>query len=460
MTHRDDLDRLLSAWLDDPYTPPAPNYLGRVLERTRHTRQRPAWASLERWLPMADKVLQPATAPPLRMARLLLIALLVVALAGAVAFVGSRLIKPTPVIPKGGAAVAALASFVGNATGQIGGDIFIVRADGTDMRQLTNGPGLRVDPVFSPDGTRIAYREWLAGSQSVVVMDAGGNKTTLDTRPASGAFCAKGNMVWSPDGSRLVFPTSPVCDIRYELFVVAADGSSNATALLAPGIDSVFPDWSPDGNQIAFMGSEGAGAAAAYVVDVGSGDLLSGGLQAHRIGPDSVASLTDASTLQWSPDGTELAASTGSLVTITEPSSIVIMKPDGSGQRMIAEASGNPLRNPIWAPSGRQLAYVRAVDPSEYFSGRPCTARVWVIDADGTDARQLDPLTEGCDMTPSWSPDGTRLAVLLIGVDDPNPSFHISMVTLDGSEPIVTLGDGSVGSWQPVVAPLPPAPSA
>ena len=111
MTHRDDLDRLLSAWLDDPYTPPAPHYLGRVLERTRQTRQRPAWASLERWLPMADKVLQPTTAPPLRMACLLILALLVLVVAATV----MRSSAPASssrldAIPQGGAAVIAFAS--------------------------------------------------------------------------------------------------------------------------------------------------------------------------------------------------------------------------------------------------------------------------------------------------------------------------------------------------------------
>ena len=105
MTQRDDLDQMLSGWLDDPYTPPAPEYLGQVLERTRRTRQRPAWASLERWLPMADKVLQPTTSPPLRAAWLLIIALLLVALVAGVAIVGSRLLTPSPVIPQGGAAV-------------------------------------------------------------------------------------------------------------------------------------------------------------------------------------------------------------------------------------------------------------------------------------------------------------------------------------------------------------------
>ena len=98
MNQRDDLDQMLSAWLDDPYTPPAPRYLGEVLERTRHTRQRHAWASLERWLPMA-LVTRPAASPPLRMAWLLLIAALVVALAGA-AVVGGRLL--TSLVPEQG----------------------------------------------------------------------------------------------------------------------------------------------------------------------------------------------------------------------------------------------------------------------------------------------------------------------------------------------------------------------
>ena len=470
MTQRDDLDRLLSAWLDDPYTPPAPHYLGRVLERTRQTRQRPAWASLERWLPMTDKVLQPATTPQLRMARLLLIALLVLALAGAVAFVGSRLIAPTPVIPQGGSAVLAFSSIVAGSSGQTGGDIFIVRADGTDLRRLTTGIGIRSDPIWSPDGTRIAYRDTRLGAESIVVMDAGGrNATTLATTDSSAAYCAIGGMAWSPDGTSLVFPTSQACDGRSELFIVAADGSSPATGLLAPGADSAYPAWSPDGKQIAFLGSETLGSNGVYVADVGSPPALSGGLAARRIGAGAgegkpggwvnaaAGSLAEAlSGPQWSPDGTELAVINSTFGATTGSSGIVIMKADGSGQRVIAEDVGNPLWSPIWSPNGRQLAYARAVDPAEYFNQRPCTVRFWVIDADGTDERRLDPLGDGCDMRPSWSPDGSRLLALLIGED---ASFHVSMIPIDGSEPIVTPADGGAGSWQPIVAPIPPAPS-
>ena len=67
--------------------------------------------------------------------------------------------------------------------GQVQGDIHTVRADGTDLRQLTNASrafGQDQAPVWSPDGTRIAFRSYLGGKNSLEVIDAGGgNLTTL-----------------------------------------------------------------------------------------------------------------------------------------------------------------------------------------------------------------------------------------------------------------------------------------
>ena len=141
MTQRDDLDRMLAAWLDDPYTPPAPRYLGEVLERTRRTRQRPAWASLERWLPMAV-ITRPAPAPSAA-----------AGLAPAHRPAGggprgqrrhrglaARSHRPvrrwppaTATIPQGDEAVFAFGRPTATSSR--------VRADGTDLRQLTDGPG-------------------------------------------------------------------------------------------------------------------------------------------------------------------------------------------------------------------------------------------------------------------------------------------------------------------------------
>ena len=81
--------------------------------------------------------------------------------------------------------------------------------------------------------------------------------------------------------------------------------------------------------------------------------------------------------------------------------------------------------------------------------------RVWVMNADGSGERQLDPLVDGCVLPPVWSPDGTRLLSLLI-VDD---YFHVGVLAADGDDPPVVFDQSYGASWQPFAAPLPPAPS-
>lgn len=451
MTQRNDLDRMLSVWLDDPYTPPAPHYLGQVLERTRRTRQRPAWANLERWLPMAEKISGSTTAPPLRMAWLLLVALLVVALVAAGAMVGSRLLTSTPAIPQGGAAVIAFASDNGAAQR---GDIYTVRADGTDLRQLTSASsasGADQAPVWSPDGTRIVFRSYHEAKNAVEVIDAGGgNRTTLWSSGAGrDPYCAEhDDLAWSLDGQTVAFAAHEACPGQPDLFVVPADGSAQARRLLAPGTNGVFPRFSGDGRRIAFLGAEAGGASGLYVAEVGSTGAGAGGLQARRIGPDLVGSPAEMwFPPQWSPDGTELAVAVG-----FETGEIVVVKADGSGQRVLAT---DQALNPTWSPDGKRVAFHRIVDPSEYFQDRPCTMRIWVMNADGSGERRLDPLVDGCVLPPIWSPDGTRLLSLVIA----DGAFHVGVLTADGDDPPVVFLQSYGASWQPVAAPLPPAPS-
>ena len=462
MTHHDDLDRMLTRWTDDPGFVPAPPYLGAVLERTRHTRQRKAWASLERWLPMATKISGQTAAPPMRMAWLLIVGLLLVALVATLAIVGSRFLRQPAEIPQGGSAVYVYSGWLGDAS-QTGGDIFTIRADGTDMRQLTSGPGIRSGPVFSPDGSRIAYRSWINGTDSVVVGDAAGHAVTVATSPATESSCGLGGLAWAPDGRSLIFPANAFCDGGNTLYIVPADGSSPAARLVAGTTHGLGATWSPDAKRIAFVGSEDGVTLGTYVADVGTDGGRSGALAARRVGPGPMGDLTKVrSGPRWSPDSTEL-------LTTNDKGNVVIYEADGSGQRVVGhEATAQeigeappwgPAWSPVWSPDGKRIAYDRVVAPAERFNDRGCSARAWVVNADGTGERRLDPLADQCDSPMTWSPDGTRLAMLLVDTKaaDPNHAFHLSMVTVDGSAPIVTLDDSTGGTWQPVVAPLPPA---
>jgi Tol biopolymer transport system component len=215
-------------------------------------------------------------------------------------------------------------------------------------------------------------------------------------------------------------------------------------------LNGVFPRFSSDGARFAFLGSEGGGASALHVADVASAGMHAGGIQARRVGPDLDRTAMDQwFAPQWSPDGTGLAIGTGSLDGGAE---IVVVKADGSGQRLLVT---DEAFNATWSPDGHRVAFHRKVDPSEFFQGRPCTMRTWVVNADGTGERQLDPLVDGCVLPPIWSPDGTRLFSLMIS----DATFHVGVFTVDGNDPPVVFLESYGASWQPVAAPLPPAPS-
>ena len=302
---------------------------------------------------MADKVLQPTTAPPLRMAWLLLIALLVLALAGAVAVVGSRLLAPTPVIPQGGAAVFAYSTIAADDP---------VSPAATSISRERTAPMCAGSPAglgskAPRPGRRMARASptasGRAGTDSIVVMDAGGgNSTTLATTPATASYCARGDLTWSPDGTSLIFPTSPVCDMTFELFIVPADGSSPATRLLAPGLEGRFADWSPDGNADRLPGQGCDRQHRPLRCRCGSGDALGGGLQARRILAPAGVDFANTSGGTWSPDGTGLAVVSGAPATgatASDTRNVVVVKADGSEPQVVAEAAFNPA----WSPDGQ-----------------------------------------------------------------------------------------------------------
>lgn len=114
-------------------------------------------------------------------------------------------------------------------------DIYVVNADGSNLRDLTSSPAenARADhPSWSPDGSRIAY-SYLNGVKAVAPDGTG-------SAPLVSNLGEVWELAWSPDGQKIAIANDAAGPLQEELFVVNADGSG----LTRPGVDvSTTLDW-------------------------------------------------------------------------------------------------------------------------------------------------------------------------------------------------------------------------
>ena len=123
-----------------------------------------------------------------------------------------------------------------------GNGIWIMRADGENPRPLTHRDD--IDPTWSPDGSMIAFASSRNGKRQLYVMDANGS----NIRQLTDLNNMGGRSTWSPDGTKLAFYRGPTGD--HDIFVINVDGTG--LERLTHGGDNLGPTWSPDGNWIAF----------------------------------------------------------------------------------------------------------------------------------------------------------------------------------------------------------------
>lgn len=123
-----------------------------------------------------------------------------------------------------------------------GNGLWLMRPDGKNPRPLTDRDD--IDPTWSPDGSMIAFASSRAGERQLFVMNADGT----NIRQVTNLDNMGGRSTWSPDGTRLAFYRGPRGDRN--IYIVNVDGSS--LVQLTDGGDNLGPSWSPDGNWIAF----------------------------------------------------------------------------------------------------------------------------------------------------------------------------------------------------------------
>ncbi len=130
------------------------------------------------------------------------------------------------------------------------GDIYLMNADGSQVRRLTTAPGYDGGPFFSPDGQRILWRRF----------DASGMNADVFTMKLDGSDVRRltefKSMSWAPyfhpSGKYVIFTSNKLGFENFELFLVDADGAREPVRVtFTDGFDGL-PVFSPDGKRLCW----------------------------------------------------------------------------------------------------------------------------------------------------------------------------------------------------------------
>jgi dipeptidyl aminopeptidase/acylaminoacyl peptidase len=229
-----------------------------------------------------------------------------------------------------GTTVAYVVARVDREDNDYGGSIWLAPVDGsTPPRRFTSGDKRETTPRWSPDGTRLAFlakRGESKAAQLYVIPVEGGEAVRLTDLKEDVSDPA-----WSPDGKRIAFGSRLqdeayeeederkrrprritrlvykldnvgfTVDRRQQIFVVAADGSSEPEQLTSGEWENSEPAWSPDGMRIAFV----SGRSEDWDINLESDIFV---VPAEGGEPERLTSADGTCEgPAWSPDGTRIA---------------------------------------------------------------------------------------------------------------------------------------------------------
>lgn len=304
------------------------------------------------------------------------------------------------------------------ATDGVFSNVYITKLDGSEPINLTKGFGIseESDPIWSPDGTKIAYLKSSFSNwedffvDDIYVMNANGSEqTNITNHPARDWYPS-----WSADGSQIVFASNRENDVE-QIFVVNADGT-NLQQLTFGENESRFPVWSPDGTQIAFESN--------WKLSVMNSD----GSNVRQL--DSTGTCYQCYP-NWSPDGTKIAflkdADDSELNSWTQ---IFVVNTDGSNLEQLTQEKMLHDR-PAWSPDGSRIAFeAKTKDVNDL-------PNIYVMNADGSNVIQLTD-DKNWNGNPVWSPDGAKIVYEVYLVverieDRADEGWEIFIMNADGS---------------------------
>jgi Tol biopolymer transport system component len=141
-------------------------------------------------------------------------------------------------------------------------DVWLVDLARDVMTRLTFQPGEDSNPVWSPDGARLAFTSMRAGAGSLRVVRVGGTAVDEPLIEQESAVFAAGD--WSSDGRHILYSHSVRALADSDIWALPVDGDRKPIRLTETPFNETFPVFSPDGRWFAYTSDE-SGSSQVYV---------------------------------------------------------------------------------------------------------------------------------------------------------------------------------------------------